>query len=485
MKNNNLKKNKLLAKYLLNKIYDVDKTISATITGSFSEKFDFSKSGDIDFVIICDVLTELYFKKCIKVIKKYSKKILLASKKKKLLINTTFGPIKYNSKEIQVIHLMIYDKKSHTEHTINSPFTCYDWERSDLFVGKKLNNIAPVLKLQFMDFFNSRRGINDYLKDLSNSYITYREYHFKNNKIKLKLKKFVIDSLNRKQFIYHIIKNLIINYSKLETNSNVIISEKKLEKIFFEITNEKKLLEIFKTLKKNKNNENFLNEINLIILAKKFIFKFNQFIEKKYKYKVNLFFLRHLETNIKKDVFLGQKNNVGIKNLKININFKKIKFIKCFSSPLLRCKQTAELLTNHKTINFEKNLMEIDYGDFENLNYRKLINKYPKFVNKWNNHLDPKFPKGENTGQVLKRLLSFINFRIKDKKYKQNSNILIVTHNVVLRCLLGYYFDFKKKDWHKIRIKHCDNIYFLKNKNKIIPNIDRKKFIYTFQNFYF
>ena len=31
---------------------------------------------------------------------------------------------------------MIYDLKSHIEHTIKSLFTCYDWERSKVYLGK-------------------------------------------------------------------------------------------------------------------------------------------------------------------------------------------------------------------------------------------------------------------------------------------------------------------------------------------------------------
>ena len=39
---------------------------------------------------------------------------------------------------------MIYDIKGHQNHVNESPFTCYDWERSNDFVGLHLKQIFPV-----------------------------------------------------------------------------------------------------------------------------------------------------------------------------------------------------------------------------------------------------------------------------------------------------------------------------------------------------
>ena len=57
--------------------------------------------------------------------------------KKKLLINNTFGPLKFNSNKNLVIHLMVYDRTGHIDHVIKSPFTVYDWERSNVYLKKK------------------------------------------------------------------------------------------------------------------------------------------------------------------------------------------------------------------------------------------------------------------------------------------------------------------------------------------------------------
>ena len=67
---------------------------------------------------------------------------------------------------------MVYDTLNHKKHVLKSPFTCFDWERTSFYEGKKLTDIYPVLKLQLCDFINSRRGTNNFIKDLNTT-----EYH--------------------------------------------------------------------------------------------------------------------------------------------------------------------------------------------------------------------------------------------------------------------------------------------------------------------
>ena len=179
--------------------------------------------------------------------------------KYELIINTTFGPIKFYKKNTIVFHLMIYDLKSHIDHTINSPFTCYDWERSKIYVSKSLKELSPVYNLQLRDFSEARRNTEEYLKDLSKNRISYREYKFKKRKIELVKKYFEIDKLNQRDFIYHIIKFILINYIKYQEQKNLKISKKRLQQKFLEIVkNEFDLSEfnkliLFKTKKGNKS----------------------------------------------------------------------------------------------------------------------------------------------------------------------------------------------------------------------------------------
>ena len=174
MKSNNIKTGKQFGNSILKNLIEIEEIISATIVGSFSENFNLNKIGDLDVVIVCKNVNK-------KIIKDAKNKVkFLKFKKKKIKINTSFGPIKFDPKKYLTIHLMIYDIKSHMEHTLRSPFTCYDWERSNWYKGKKLSNIFPVLNLQLRDFFEARRSASEYLKDLKKKRISYRDYVLKN-----------------------------------------------------------------------------------------------------------------------------------------------------------------------------------------------------------------------------------------------------------------------------------------------------------------
>ena len=72
------------------------------------------------------------------------------------------------------------------------------------------------------------------------------------------------------------------------------------------------------------------------------------------------------------------------------------------------------------------------------------------------------------------------NYIISRKKI----NYLIITHNVVLRCLIGKIYKINKKEWFKINIKYFDLLEFKLEKNKLISNIDRMKYLSIFKNFY-
>ena len=231
-------KNKKIAYKIIRELYKDKNSLSVTLTGSYSEHFNLNKAGDIDIIVICKNLNKIYFQKCINKIKNLKKKIF--NNNQELLINSTFGPIKFYKKNSIVFHLMIYDLKSHIEHTIKSPFTCYDWERSNIYIGKSLRELSPVFNLQLRDFREARRSTQEYLNDILKNKISYREYQFKNRKVNLRKKYFLINKINRRDFIYHTIKFLLINYIKFEKYKNVKISNKEIENKFLEITKNKK-----------------------------------------------------------------------------------------------------------------------------------------------------------------------------------------------------------------------------------------------------
>ena len=55
---------------------------------------------------------------------------------------------------------------------------------------------------------------------------------------------------------------------------------------------------------------------------------------------------------------------------------------------------------------------------------------------------------------------------------------------MVIRTLIGKYFKIPRKLWHKIKIKHLDELEFILYNNKIMPNIQRNKLKYIMKDLF-
>ena len=129
-------------------------------------------------------------------------------------------------------------------------------------------------------------------------------------------------------------------------------------------------------------------------------------------------------------------------------------------------------------------MKEIDYGNAENLTYKELKVRYPNMIKLWSKGKDPKFPKGESTLDVLKRLNKFKSYLTTKNNLKSKKNILITTHNVVLRTLIGDIFKIQMNKWFNININYADLLEFNVDKKKLRSNIKREKLLKIFPNIY-
>ncbi len=466
-----------LKKDIFKSLISIKGVVSVTLVGSFWEKKKTKDFSDIDIVIVLKKFSKVKYYECLKKINNLKlKKYNLAHLK--TLINPTFGPTKFNTKNNVVFHTMIYDVKSHINHVIRSPFSCFDWERSLNYKGRSLKKIFPVGKIQLTDFFTARRGVNSYLNDLNKNQISYQKYFFQNNSYKVANRKLKIDETYKIEFSFHICKFLIINLYKFEHQKNKIPTEREKKLIFKNIfkNNYNFYYKKFQTLKFLKEKKETKLDFNIFLFLKKFIDNFQKYL-KSYK-KQEIIFLRHAKTKYNDGTFLGIRRNPGIINKKSTfqkLNFlKKKKFIIVYSSSLKRSIETAETIKNIKDIKLNKMLVEKDYGLAEGLNYLQLKKKYPSIISSWNKKKDPKFPSGENDDDILKRINLFKKFLIINIKNssKQNAHI-IVTHNCILRCLIGDIFFIPKYFWVKILIKHIEPINFILKNNRLVPNFNR------------
>jgi len=468
---------------IFNKISEIDEIISITIVGSFVDKNDLSGISDIDVIVICKSLNKNNFNIFINSFKKLDiNKCGLG--RYNLKINSTFGPLKFDKPNTAVLHLMIYDIKGHQNHVMNSPFTCYDWERSKDFVGVHLRQIFPVGIIQFRDFKEARRSTENYLSDLKNNSISFREYGLINNKFKQIKKNMPLNPRHKGEFAYHIVKNLVSNYIKLCSNKNQSISNNETNTFLLNSFNKDRgqyHSEKFMLISKIKNNRKDNFPVDTIEWVEEFIEDFKNTIFNKWKNAIRICFFRHFKTSHNDGSYLGQGRNPNIDSKStIQTNFEEPNII--YSSPLARCIQSANLIYNNPNLIYDKRLLEFDYGDAEGMKYQDLSTEYPDIISKWKNNEDPHFPNGENTNAVLSRLLSFMHDLSKILNESQYNKVSVFTHNGVLRCLIGNFFQIERKDWFKIFIPYGTPIQFLYLNGKYYPNIPKNILLKILKN---
>ena len=294
MKSNIIFKKKNI-KELIKKISLIKECISVNIVGSFTENVNLNKIGDLDIVIISTKLSKSLIDKCKSKLKKHK-----FPTTKKIKINDTFGPLKYDKEKYLVIHLMVYDVDGHINHVTKSPFTCFDWERKNIYIGKSLKQIYTASTLQLRDFFNSRRAVNSHFNDIKNGVISTYSYQFNNKNYKFIHRKTKLNKINKRNYCKHIIKHNLTNFSKLYFQKNSKLETADLKKI-----------KINYDLKKYFNFNFNKKKLNLIDKeTKKFLHKFFTFLRQIKHNSNKIIFMRHAKTKLNlKGIFLEENKH--------------------------------------------------------------------------------------------------------------------------------------------------------------------------------
>ena len=113
-------------------------------------------------------------------------------------------------------------------------------------------------------------------------------------------------------------------------------------------------------------------------------------------------------------------------------NFENINIDLIVSSPLDRCKQTAEIISQNRIpVIYSDKLLGRDHGEFTGC-HRDSIN----FDDYWNYNKNIQYEKAESVGDLYNRVASLIS---ELKQQYKDKNIIIVTHSGIMR-ILYYYF---------------------------------------------
>jgi broad specificity phosphatase PhoE len=105
------------------------------------------------------------------------------------------------------------------------------------------------------------------------------------------------------------------------------------------------------------------------------------------------------------------------------------------SSPLKRAYQTASAIGkfHNVAIEIERNLQELNHGDFENVAIEELKKTHLSFIKQWfNNPASVAMPNGESLHDVQMRAWSAIERIIN----KSKTNILVVSHSMTIMTIL-------------------------------------------------
>jgi broad specificity phosphatase PhoE len=422
---------------------------SVTFVGSFCDREELSGISDIDVVVVCEALDRALFDACSAAMAGVSP-ALLGLPSHRLYLNTTFGPLKFDQPDQVVIHLMIYDRASHRTHVLKSPFTCLDWERSPVGAGETLAELYPVLTLQPGDFLNARRSLANYTDDLRRGVLSYRRYEFSESGVREKLEQAQLDERLRGEYAFHIVKNLVQNYAKLVRRENACLTTDELIGFWREsLPDCAAFADEFLRLQAAKLRRDPVFSAATVDFAKNFMAAFEAEFTRRWSTAQRLVFARHAQTELNDGTFLGQGRDPGILTPPPPLAQK---YSKVFCSPLRRTRDTALALQPDATLEVDRRLAEINYGEIEGLPISQLATRHPELVAAWSRGEDAPFPGGENTAAVQGRLQDFLD-AIHDETA---SPVLVVTHNVVIRCLLGELLGVPLRDWHKLRVNHLD-----------------------------
>ncbi|PAA77053.1 hypothetical protein BOX15_Mlig025895g4 [Macrostomum lignano] len=121
--------------------------------------------------------------------------------------------------------------------------------------------------------------------------------------------------------------------------------------------------------------------------------------------------------------------------------------LRVWTSHMRRTVQTAAFIRSPHTLEHWKALNEIDAGVCEGLTYEEIAERFPvEFANRDKDKFNYRYPGGESYSDLVARLEPVI------MELERQSHVLVVCHQAVARCLLGYFMDKKHSDLPHIRI---------------------------------
>ena len=193
--------------------------------------------------------------------------------------------------------------------------------------------------------------------------------------------------------------------------------------------------------------------------------------------KMRIYIVRHGETDANRIGYTqGWTDDPLNKNGEIlakitGQGIKGIHFDYCISSPLIRARETAEIILkesdNRIPVSFDDRIKEINFGSYEMMNIRD--EKVTGFLKK--PIIDYKFPDGESIKEVMERTQEFLKELIAKDDGK---TYLVSTHGCALRAMLNFLYEDPEDYWHgHVPYNCCVNIIDAKDGEAMLISDDK------------
>lgn len=473
---------------------------SATIAGSFLAAADLSGISDIDFVVVVENLCGRRFEELQESCRAALEPVVRTAGYR-LRINPTLGPLKFNDAHTAVLHLMIYSRAGHVEHAVNSPFTCFDWQRSPTWFKRPLGDVFAVFGLEPRHFLSARRSVSDYLRDYRAGRVSYRELDCDDTQCREIRRELPMQLRDRVEFAWHIVRFLMQNFLKLVRRRNEALEGPALCRAYLAEFGDDawEVDRLFADLAAAKKSQDFSaapafmdERLERFVLGFERQFR-RTFVDEATRHVV----FRHSPTAWNRGEgdsrrFLG-RTDLPTEPLAHDAlatlveRLRECSFAAAFTSPLLRCRESLAAAARHAALpipDIDERLAEIDYGAVEGLTVAEARRKHPQLFAAWRRGEDPTFPGGESTIDVRRRVLAFVDERWRRRRDASRGDTLVCTHNIPLRALVGHALSVPTTLWHKLAIDHLRPYCFLDTERYgLFADLDEATHQAAFANF--
>ena len=174
-----------------------------------------------------------------------------------------------------------------------------------------------------------------------------------------------------------------------------------------------------------------------------------------------IYLIRHGQTDWnKKKIFRGRAdvplNEYGRKEAEaLSRHLENVRVDACYSSPLSRARETAEIVARPHSLDvmIDEGIIDVDYGEWQGISDKEVDKRFTEIYRRWvERPHHTKFPGGESLAMVKKRsLVSLERIRVGHP----DGVVLVVAHRVVTKVVMCALLGLGNAAFWRIRQDNC------------------------------